>query len=186
MCVRVFPMVMAALGLVHFCFPLSPPWHFNIIVKTENSFIYRCYWGKRFLPFFSLHKSATPKLRTETPFLESATESKVLKKKWCCLFHLRSCKCFPKSDSLILPCSCEAGSILWAPTLGIKTKLNQSKINVTGWIWDRNEQNWYTRQFPIKLLPVSQRSCEDSRRQQGHAPSRRAGQAGMLHRDRDN
>ena len=70
-------------------------------------------------------------MKTRNVILKSATEFKVLNI-WFCLLYLRSSKSFPKSGSLILPYSCEAGSILWAPTSGMKNKLNQRKINVTG------------------------------------------------------
>lgn len=92
--------------------------------------------GKGF-HFLFCRKVSCCRVKDRNAILKSATESKVLNI-WCCLFHLRSSKSFPKSGSLILPYSREAGSILWAPTLEMKTKLNQRKINVTRWICGRN------------------------------------------------
>ena len=82
-------------------------------------------------------KASCCQMKTRNVILKSATEFKVLNI-WFCLLYLRSSKSFPKSGSLILPYSCEAGSILWAPTSGMKNKLNQRKINVTRWICGRN------------------------------------------------
>lgn len=112
--------------------------------------MYRCLLGEK-VSIFCFAQVSCCQVKDRNAFLKSASEYKGLKI-WCCLFHLKNSKCFPKW-LINRPVLCEAGSVCWAPALGMKTKLNQRKINSL----DESEagrflqpkQNWYTWHFKL-------------------------------------
>lgn len=118
--------------------------------------MYRCLLGEK-VSIFCFAQVSCCQVKDRNAFLKSASEYKGLKI-WCCLFHLKNSKCFPKW-LINRPVLCEAGSVCWAPALGMKTKLNQRKINVSRWIWGREvspaQAELVHMAFQVKLLPVS-------------------------------